>query len=44
MAKREHAPAHGGPAAVVATGLCGVYGGYFGAAQGVLLMGVPRAS
>ncbi len=38
VAKREHAPAHGGPAAVVVTGLCGVYGGYFGAAQGVLLM------
>jgi uncharacterized membrane protein YfcA len=38
VAKREHAPAHGGPAAVVATLFCGVYGGYFGAAQGVLLM------
>jgi uncharacterized membrane protein YfcA len=37
LAKREHAPAHGGTAAVVATGLTGVYGGYFGAAQGVLL-------
>ncbi len=29
---------HGGVAAIVAVGLCGVYGGYFGAAQGVLLM------
>ena len=29
---------HGGAAGVVAVGLCGVYGGYFGAAQGVLLM------
>jgi len=38
VAKREHAPAHGGPAAVAGVGLAGVYGGYFGAAQGVLLM------
>ena len=38
VAKREHAPAHGGPAAVAGVALTGVYGGYFGAAQGVLLM------
>jgi uncharacterized membrane protein YfcA len=40
LAQREHALTHGGPPALVATGLAGVYGGYFGAAQGVLLMGV----
>ncbi len=40
VAKREGAPAHGGVAALVAVLLCGVYGGYFGAAQGVLLMGI----
>jgi len=38
VAKREHAPAHGGPAAVAGVVITGVYGGYFGAAQGVLLM------
>ncbi len=38
VAKKEHAPAHGGKAAVAATLGCGIYGGYFGAAQGVLLM------
>ena len=38
VAKRDHAPAHGGGAALVAMFPCGVYGGYFGAAQGVLLM------
>jgi uncharacterized protein len=38
LARREHAPAHGGPAAVAGVALTGVYGGYFGAAQGVLLM------
>jgi uncharacterized protein len=38
VAKREGAPAHGGTAVLVAVFLCGVYGGYFGAAQGVLLM------
>src|SRR5918997_1994850 len=37
LAKREHAPAHGGRTALAVTGLTGVYGGYFGAAQGVLL-------
>ena len=40
VAKREGAPAHGGLVALVAVFLCGIYGGYFGAAQGVLLMGI----
>jgi uncharacterized protein len=40
IAKREGAPAHGGLAAIAGVLLCGVYGGYFGAAQGVLLMGI----
>jgi uncharacterized membrane protein YfcA len=38
IAQREHAPAHGGVTAIVLVWLTGVYGGYFGAAQGVLLM------
>jgi uncharacterized protein len=38
VAKREGVPAHGGVAALVAVFACGIYGGYFGAAQGVLLM------
>ena len=38
LAKREGAPSHGGPVAVAGVALTGVYGGYFGAAQGVLLM------
>lgn len=29
-----------GPAAMVATAACGVYGGYFGGAQGILLVGL----
>jgi len=37
-ARREGAPSHGGFAALAATFFCGIYGGYFGAAQGVLLM------
>ncbi|HEU4702422.1 MAG TPA: sulfite exporter TauE/SafE family protein [Conexibacter sp.] len=32
--------AHGGTPALLATGLTGVYGGYFGAAQGVLLLAI----
>jgi uncharacterized protein len=32
--------AHGGAPALAATGLTGVYGGYFGAAQGVLLLAI----
>src|SRR3954452_18326746 len=38
VAQREHAPAHGGRTAIVLVFLTGIYGGYFGAAQGVLLM------
>ncbi|MFI6043255.1 sulfite exporter TauE/SafE family protein [Nocardia sp. NPDC051321] len=34
------APVHGGPILFVAIFATGVYGGYFGAAQGVLLMGL----
>ncbi|MGY4103259.1 sulfite exporter TauE/SafE family protein [Nocardia sp. R16R-3T] len=34
------APEHGGPILYVAIFLCGIYGGYFGAAQGVLLIGL----
>ncbi len=34
------APEHGGLILYVAIFLCGVYGGYFGAAQGVLLIGL----
>ncbi|KRV49327.1 hypothetical protein AQ490_03825 [Wenjunlia vitaminophila] len=34
-------PSHyGGPLLTVGIGLCGIYGGYFGAAQGVLLLGM----
>jgi len=38
VARREGAPAHGGVAVIVAVFATGIYGGYFGAAQGVLLM------
>lgn len=34
------APAHGGPVLLAAIFATGIYGGYFGAAQGVLLMGL----
>ncbi|UGT59497.1 sulfite exporter TauE/SafE family protein [Nocardia asteroides] len=34
------APEHGGPVLFAAVGATGIYGGYFGAAQGVLLMGL----
>lgn len=34
------APEHGGPALFVAVFATGIYGGYFGAAQGVLLLGL----
>ncbi|WP_054816846.1 sulfite exporter TauE/SafE family protein [Nocardia arizonensis] len=34
------APAHGGPILLVTVFAAGVYGGYFGAAQGVLLLGL----
>lgn len=36
--RRELHPGHGGPALFVCCGLVGIYGGYFGAAQGVLLI------
>jgi uncharacterized membrane protein YfcA len=39
-AEAERTRAHGGAPALLATGLTGVYGGYFGAAQGVLLLAV----
>lgn len=43
-ARRESASvatgAHVGPVLIAAVGLAGVYGGYFAAAQGVLLMGI----
>jgi uncharacterized membrane protein YfcA len=39
-ARRETAPEHAGPLALVAVYLTGVYGGYFGAAQGIILMAV----
>jgi uncharacterized protein len=38
--RREGRPAHGGPLLMVAVYLAGVYGGYFGAAQGVLLIAI----
>ncbi len=39
MARRRSAPpAHGGPLLAGAVAVTGVYGGYFGAAQGVLLI------
>jgi uncharacterized membrane protein YfcA len=39
-AERERVHAHGGASALLATGLTGVYGGYFGAAQGILLLAI----
>jgi uncharacterized protein len=36
----DGAAAHGGVPALLATGVLGVYGGYFGAAQGVMLLAV----
>jgi uncharacterized protein len=38
--RRGSATAHGGAPAVLSTGVAGVYGGYFGAAQGILLLAV----
>jgi uncharacterized protein len=38
--RTQEAHGHGGRPALVATGLTGVYGGYFGAAQGVLLLAI----
>jgi uncharacterized membrane protein YfcA len=39
-ARRDEAPEHVGPTGVVAIFLTGVYGGYFGAAQGIIIMAV----
>ncbi|WP_084955938.1 sulfite exporter TauE/SafE family protein [Thermoactinospora rubra] len=39
-ARREHAHPHGGPWLWLGVFGAGVYGGYFGAAQGVLLIGI----
>jgi uncharacterized membrane protein YfcA len=36
--RREEPPVHGGPVLLVSVFLTGVYGGYFGAAQGVILI------
>jgi uncharacterized membrane protein YfcA len=38
MAAREHSPLHGGVPLFLSVYITGVYGGYFGAAQGVILM------
>lgn len=38
--RREHRPAHGGPWLWLGVFGAGVYGGYFGAAQGVVLIGL----
>ncbi len=38
LALREHRPTHGGAVLFVTVFLTGVYGGYFGAAQGVILL------
>ncbi len=43
-AHRRSGRPHGGPLLLGGVGLTGVYGGYFGAAQGVLLMGLLGAS
>src|SRR5262245_10974248 len=40
VGQRNDPPPHGGPLLVVGVYLVGVYGGYFGAAQGVLLLGL----
>ncbi len=39
-AHRDEPAAHGGPALWAGVGASGVYGGYFGAAQGVLMIGL----
>ncbi len=38
--RRPDADEHGGAPALLATGVTGVYGGYFGAAQGILLLAI----
>ena len=40
----KHPPGHGGLPALFAVFCSGMYGGYFGAAQGILLLGDPGAS
>ncbi len=40
VARPHHGPAHGGPLLVAGVYAAGIYGGYFGAAQGVLLIGL----
>jgi uncharacterized protein len=40
VGRRRDPPSHGGPLLVTGVYLVGVYGGYFGAAQGVLLLGL----
>lgn len=37
---RDHAPAHPGPVATAGVFASGVYGGYFGAAQGILVLAI----
>lgn len=37
-ARREAAPEHGGPLTLAGLFGCGVYGGYFGAAQGIIIL------
>jgi uncharacterized membrane protein YfcA len=39
-ARRDEAPVHVGPLGLVAIYLTGIYGGYFGAAQGIIIMAV----
>jgi uncharacterized membrane protein YfcA len=38
--RRDEAPEHAGPLALVGLYLAGIYGGYFGAAQGIIIMAV----
>jgi uncharacterized membrane protein YfcA len=38
LARRERHPVHGGPALLLGVFATGIYGGYFGAAQGVILL------
>jgi uncharacterized membrane protein YfcA len=39
-ARRQHVPPHGGTLSLLAVYAAGVYGGYFGAAQGILLLAI----
>ena len=38
--RRDEAPEHAGPLGLLALYLAGIYGGYFGAAQGIIIMAV----